>query len=45
MTDILHRLEYIHNLQYAIIGPDNVLEPDRRQVIIWIIYGIIYWCT
>ena len=31
------------NQQYFIIGLDNGLAPNRRQVIIWSNYGLVYW--
>ena len=30
--------------QYVIIGSDNGLAPNRRQVIIWTDDGLVYWC-
>ena len=30
--------------QYAIMGSDNGLAPNRHQVIIWTNDGVVYWC-
>ena len=32
------------NWQYASIGSDNGLAPNRRQAIIWTNAGLVHWC-
>ena len=37
-------LRFVHKALIDIIGSVNGLAPNRRQAIIWINDGLVYWC-